>query len=80
MFVGRFTHLHLGYYNVELANSEQLKETVSLAIEYLEDMFNDKIFIWSDSNSGGTEYIDDEFKTKQDGYVWSGPFINKAAK
>jgi hypothetical protein len=74
VFVGRFTHLHLGYYNADLASTDQLEETVSLVIEYLEDMFNDKIFIWATSNSGGTEYIDDEFKTIKDGYVWSGPY------
>ena len=74
VFLGRFTHLHLGYYNADLASTDQLDETVSLVIEYLEDLFTDRIFIWATSNSGGSEYIDDEFQTNKDGFVWSGPY------
>ena len=75
IFVGNFTHWHSGYFNEAEEDLEQLNEIVTDVAEYLEDMFNDKIFMWgSASKGGGTQAIEDGFKTKKNGYVWSGPY------
>ena len=75
VFVGSFTHWHSSYYNAELANIEQLNQVVFEVIEYLKDMFNDKIFMWGTAKTGGgTKYIEKGFYPKNEGYVWSGPY------
>lgn len=75
IFVGNFTHWHAGYYDKESGSEEQINNTVSEVIEFLRDMFNDKIFMWGNAmNGGGFEYIDEGFSTKESGLVWSGPY------
>lgn len=75
IFVGNFTHWHAGYYDENSANQDQIKEIVLEVAEYLNDMFNDKIFMWGSAmKSGGSEYIDEDFTTNKQGYVWSGPY------
>ena len=75
IFVGNFTHWHCGCFDEKKADSDEIKEIVSDVIEYLEDMFNNKIFMWGSAmKGGGTQFIDDDFKTNKKGYVWSGPY------
>ncbi len=75
VFVGNFTHWHCGYFNEKSGNPDEVKEIVTEVAEYLQDMFNDKIFMWGSSmKGGGTQLIEDGFKTKKQGYVWSGPY------
>lgn len=77
IFVGNFTHWHCGYYDESSENQEQVKEIVSEVSEYLTDMFNDKIFMWGSSlEGGGSEHIEEGFKTNKQGYVWSGQFYS----
>ena len=75
VFVGNFTHWHCDYFNEKSGNPDEVKEIVTEVAEYLQDMFNDKIFMWGSSmKGGGTQLIEDGFKTKKQGYVWSGPY------
>ena len=75
IFVGNFTHWHCGYFNEKSGNLDEAKEIVSEVAEYLQDMFNDKIFMWGSAmTGGGAELIEGNFKTNKKGYVWSGPF------
>ena len=75
VFVGNFTHWHSGYFNGAQENLEQLNEVIEGVVEYLEDMFSGRIFMWgSVSKGGGTILIEDDFKTKKSGFVWSGPY------
>ena len=73
IFVGDFTHWHCGYFDGKPENSEGIKEIVSEVSEYLRDMFNDKIFMWGNAmKGGGSQLIEEGFKTDKQGYVWSG--------
>lgn len=75
IFVGNFTHWHCGYFNEKSGNLDEAQEIVSEVAEYLQDMFSDKIFMWGSAmKGGGSELIEDNFKTNKQGYVWSGPF------
>lgn len=75
IFVGNFTHWHCGYFNEQVGNLEEVQEIVSEVTEYLRDMFNDKIFMWGSAmEGGGTQLIENNFKTDKFGFVWSGPF------
>jgi hypothetical protein len=75
IFVGNFTHWHCGYFDEKSGNLDEVKEIVSEVAEYLQDMFNDKIFMWGSAmKGGGTELIEENFKPNKQGYVWSGPF------
>ena len=75
IFVGNFTHWHCGYFNKRSGNLDEINEIVTEVAEYLRDMFNDKIFMWGSSRKhGGTKLIEEGFKTKKQGYVWSGPY------
>jgi hypothetical protein len=75
IFVGNFTHWHCGCINDSSGAVEEVQEIVSGVVEYLHDMFNDKIFMWGSAmKSGGTQLIEDDFKTNKQGYVWSGPY------
>ena len=75
IFVGNFTHWHCGYFNEQVGNLEEVQEIVSDVAEYLRDMFNDKIFMWGSAmEGGGTQLIENNFKTNKLGFVWSGPF------
>jgi hypothetical protein len=79
VFVGNFTHWHAGYYDRESGTQEQINDTVSEVVEFLIDMFNDKIFMYGDAKtSGGFQYIDDDFTTNEQGFVWSGNFTVKS--
>jgi len=75
IFVGNFTHWHSGCFNEESGNLDDVNEIVSDVAEYLQDMFTDKIFMWGSSmKGGGSELIEENFKTNKQGYVWSGPY------
>lgn len=73
IFVGNFTHWHVGYCDEKSGSEEQIEDIVSDVSDFLADMFNDKIFMWSDERGGGFEYIDEGFETNKQGFVWSGP-------
>ena len=73
IFLGHFTHWHAGRDYGDTGNVE--KDIVKEIIKFLEDLFEDKIFMWgSNSKGGGFMYIDKDFKTEKDGYVWSGRY------
>ncbi|MCP5158719.1 MAG: hypothetical protein H6975_04760 [Gammaproteobacteria bacterium] len=75
VFIGNFTHWHCGYFDEKSGNLDEVKEIISEVAEYLQDMFNDKIFMWGDAlKGGGTQLIEGDFETKKQGYVWSGPY------
>ncbi len=75
IFIGKFTHWHCGYYDKNSNNKNQINETISEMSEFLSDLFNDRIFLWgSEICGGGFKYIDENFTTKAQGYVWSGRY------
>ena len=75
IIVGEFTHWHSIPYNEKTDDAELVGEIVTDVIEYLHDMFSDKIFMWgSATKGGGSRLIEEGFKANRKGYVWSGPF------
>lgn len=80
--IGNFTHWHAGCYDESLSKREKEHQIVTEVINFLTDLFNDKIVIWgSHKNVGGFYYIDknqaqqDTPLEEENGinkYVWSG--------
>jgi hypothetical protein len=76
--VEKFTHWHIGCIDRKSKDINQIEEAVSDVVNFLEDMLNDKIFMYGSSvKGGGASYIDDDFSTNKQGYVWSGPYEKK---
>jgi hypothetical protein len=53
VFVGNFTHWHVGYYGDELSEEEKTAAIVDDAIEFLHNLFDDKIVSWGSHREGG---------------------------
>jgi hypothetical protein len=60
VIVGNFTHWHASCYTEDLSEKEKAEEIVDDVINFLHDIFNDKIVIWgSHKGGGGFVYRDD---------------------
>jgi hypothetical protein len=76
--VGNFTHWHVGYYGDELSGVEKTASIVDDVIDFLHNLFNDKIVVWvSHTGGGGFMYRDDLQSQKmlcsdRQQWLWSG--------
>lgn len=80
VFVGNFTHTHFPNYDEELSDSERAANIAEDVMEFLEDVFADRIeFYGSQSAMGGWRFRKDKprgFLARAlfgGRYVWSGP-------
>ncbi len=81
IFVGEITHSHFNPYDSEL-NQEGIDLAVTESVlDFLEDVFADRMLLWKARNGGsggcqslGFEEVSKELIEKADCYVWSGPY------
>ena len=81
IYLGNFTHVHIGSYDDEISQDAREKIIAESVIEYLEDIFADRIVVWGGPRSGGCERRDKKSictsflkgPNKRKEYVWSGP-------
>jgi hypothetical protein len=79
--IGEITHGHFNPYNPELDQEEIEKEVTEEVLDFLEDIFADKIQLWKsrEGGSGGWQHLEfsevrNDLSTKVEYYVWSGPY------
>lgn len=80
VFVGNFTHWHVGCYEEGL-NEQQKSDSIAEDVsEFLSDLFNDKIVMWGGYKKGGGFYLKGEkpnskswLGAQHKEWVWSGP-------
>ena len=79
--VGNFTHWHASCYEEALREKEKAILIVSEVIDFLTDLFNEKIIMWGSHDKGGGFYNIEGNTNEQDAplepeseekYVWSG--------
>lgn len=79
--VGNFTHWHASCYEETLSEKEKADLIVSEVIDFLTDLFNEKIVMWGSNESGGGFYNIEGNLNEQDAplepekelkYVWLG--------
>ena len=72
VYVGKFTHIHFDFYTG--SEEEQSKEAVENIIDFLENLFADRVICYGSHNEGcgccGEEDCKDDECT--DYFVWSG--------
>jgi hypothetical protein len=64
VFVGRFTHWHVGCHEENYNELEREEYIASTVIEFLSDLFSDKIVMWGSHSAGGGFYNRDEAPRK----------------
>ena len=81
LYLGRFTHTHFSPYNYTgFSEDELVAELVEDTVQFLQDVFSDKVVFWgAHESSGGTYRIDrppskSPIKRWGPRYVWSGEY------
>jgi hypothetical protein len=77
IFIGDFTHLHVGHYNETLSDHERAVVMAEEVIDFLHSMFNDEIVMWRSHQGGGFTYRDNLESAashigKHQKWLWSG--------
>ena len=87
IYIGEITHGHFNPYNEELSQEEVEKQVTEDVIDFLEDLFADRILLWKSKTrgSGGWQhlnYAEQPIEVDRDSeyYVWSGPYIPEVAR
>jgi hypothetical protein len=75
---GRFTHSHFSNYDQKLSEAQRAERISDDIVQFLDDLFGDRIVLWGSHDSRGGWYPRDEPRSefrRGDGqlYVWSGP-------
>lgn len=80
VFVGNFTHWHVGCYEENLTEEQKAESVAEDVSEFLQDLFSDKIIMWGCHQKGGGFYLKGERPNSQSWlgaqhkeWVWSGP-------
>ena len=83
--IGNFTHWHAACYDESLTKKEKEQQISDEVIDFLNDLFNDKIVMWGSHENGGGFYYVDYDENEHDApiekngvikYVWSGKEIS----
>jgi hypothetical protein len=83
LVAGHLTHVHFASYNNELSPAETYTAILDEILDFLDNVFNDRVVFWSVHRSGGGCYVvdadNDWSKSKLEGneFVWSGPLASK---
>jgi hypothetical protein len=78
VIVGNFIHWHAACYREELSNEEKAEAIAEDVVEFLRDVFNDKMILWgSHKGGGGFVYRDDQQNQASQSaiyqkWLWSG--------
>lgn len=80
VFVGNFTHWHVGCYEVGLSEEQKADSVAEDVADFLGDMFSNKIIMWGCHQKGGGCYLKGEKPNSKSWlgaqhreWVWSGP-------
>jgi hypothetical protein len=80
LFIGDLTHLHFDF---EVGEAEPEKRVANDVLEFLDEVFADRILIWKSRTMGGDGWMPIEDASVFSGikpndltYVWSGPITN----
>ncbi len=80
VFVGNFTHWHVGCYEKNLTEEQKANSVAEEVAEFLRDMFSDKIIMGGCNQTGGSFYLKGEkpnskpwLGSQHKEWVWSGP-------
>jgi hypothetical protein len=78
---GRFTHSHFYNYDQDLSETEKAERISEDVVQFLDDLFADRIVLWGSNDSSGGWYPRDEPRSgfwsgRGELYVWSGPLRN----
>jgi hypothetical protein len=74
--VGKFTHGHFTNYDDNLSVDDKERQIVDDVVAFLEDLFADRVVVWSYKGSGGWYYPEhhEEPRRHERQFVWSGPW------
>ncbi len=78
VFVGDITHGHFGSYEDDLSEDERETVIASELVDFLADLFDDKILLFKARWGGGWSRLEDGFKEnlvtgRRTWFNWSGP-------
>ena len=82
---GNYTHTHFSNYDDELTEEQKAEKISDEVIEFLKDLFSDKIVLYRSYGIFGGWYPREEnekkeskgiFNNRRKEYVWSGPLSN----
>jgi hypothetical protein len=80
VFIGNFTHWHVGCYEDKLSETQKAKSIAEDIAEFLQNLFDDKIIMWGCHEKGGGFYVKGNkpnskswLGTQHKEWVWSGP-------
>ncbi|WP_160062117.1 hypothetical protein [Psychromonas sp. L1A2] len=74
IFIGKFTHVHISCHDASLNKQQQAESAASEVVEFLSDLFSDKIVLWGSTEKGGGYYYP-EFSSAENQdtqWLWSG--------
>jgi hypothetical protein len=80
VMVGKFTHWHAGCYREDFSERERAEAISDDVIDFLREIFDDKIVTWGSHNGGGGFMSRDALQSdgseleKHQKWFWSGPF------
>jgi hypothetical protein len=78
VFIGTLTHGHFNPYDETHSPDESADAVAESVLSFLEDLFSDRIVIWSvDGSSGGWETLTGgpvDIPAEARAFVWSGPW------
>jgi len=81
IYIGKITHGHFNPYNAELSQEEIDNQVTEDVIDFLEDVFANRILLWKSKirGSGGWQHLDYverpvALDSDSEYYVWSGPY------
>ncbi|MBP3954154.1 hypothetical protein J8F10_02430 [Gemmata sp. G18] len=77
--VDDLTHGHLAEYDDAVPEAERDRRVVERVVDFLDDVFADRVIVWGQYNIGGGWYrIDSGGSREHSGipeFVWSGPWV-----
>ncbi len=79
LFVGNFTHCHFGCNQEYLSEKEKAEMVAEEVVEFLNDLFNEKVTMYGSHGGGGGFKYRDERKGQESRldmrqrWLWSGP-------
>ena len=81
--VDELTHGHFAEYDDDLPQAERERRIVDAIVEFLDDLFADRVVVWGQYNVGGGWYHTDSSgwgcPAEVPEFVWSGPWTPRHA-
>jgi len=84
VYIEKITHSHFGNFDYDLSEEEKEKEIAESVIEFMDDLFADRVLLHTSPNNriGGWKLIEDDqeslaMKADHVYYLWSKPYEPK---